>query len=509
MRPIVSILLAAAPLLFAHPMGNFSVSHYARIEVAPGGSKLTYALDIAELPTLELLQKWDLAGREAEAIQASAKAHAGEWMANLAISCNGKPVRPRIRKVESFVTEGAGGMPVLRVQVDATLDVAPGAIEYEDRNFATRAGWKEVVIVAGPDTSLSTASHSNRDVSRALTVYPKDPNAVPPQDVRASLTWRQTTPMAVAIQAPPAPVAPAPTPAIQQAAPPAGTLVRGDFLSRLLSSRDELSWGLIGLGLLAAFGMGALHALSPGHGKTIVAAYLVGSRGTIRHAIFLGAMVTFTHTISVFALGLGVLYFQQYVAPERIIPVLGALSGLSIVFIGAWLLYQRTKALALADAQRLMQHSHGEPGIHHHDHGHSHAHAHHHHHAHSHGGGSEHSHVIPEGEVSLGSLIALGVSGGLVPCPSALILMLSAIGIGRTAFGLGMLVMFSAGLALVLMAIGMMVIHAKHLLPESGVLRNSPFFRLVPVFSAVVVMILGVLMTLTSMGWMRPVSFLS
>ena len=116
------------------------------------------------------------------------------------------------------------------------------------------------------------------------------------------------------------------------------------------------------LGLVVAFGLGAIHALSPGHGKTIVAAYLVGSRGTVKHALFLGGMVTFTHTISVFFLGLTTLFLSQYVLPEKIIPVLGAISGISIVWIGGMLLYQRARRL------RGHEHVHDHPHSHDHDH---------------------------------------------------------------------------------------------------------------------------------------------
>src|SRR6185437_8672316 len=131
----------------------------------------------------------------------------------------------------------------------------------------------------------------------------------------------------------------------------------------------DLSLGMMLVGIAVAFGLGAAHALSPGHGKTIVAAYLVGTRGTARHAIFLGGMVTFTHTISVFFLGFVTLYLSQYVLPEKIYPVLGAISGISIVWIGAILLYKR--------AMRLRGHVH--------DHGHEHPRHHNHAHDHSHG----------------------------------------------------------------------------------------------------------------------------
>jgi ABC-type nickel/cobalt efflux system permease component RcnA len=296
-------------------------------------------------------------------------------------------------------------------------------------------------------------------------------------------------------------------------------------------------------GMLVAFGLGAVHALSPGHGKTIVAAYLVGSRGTVRHAALLGFTVTFTHTISVFVLGLGVLFFQEYVVPERVIPILGALSGLAVVAAGAMLLYQRSKALmegAAADQHAHVHdehshehdhshaHSHGDGHSHEHAHAYAHAHAnghtdsplHQHHghaymhshpHSHSHGhvhshGGRPHSHM-PEGPVTLGSLIALGVSGGLVPCPSALVLMLSSIALGHAGFGLILLTGFSAGLAAVLMTIGILVIYAKHLLPARET-TSHPFFRLVPVFSAVVVICLGLGMTAVSLGWVQPARLL-
>jgi len=225
-------------------------------------------------------------------------------------------------------------------------------------------------------------------------------------------------------------------------------------------------------GLAVAFVLGAIHALSPGHGKTIVAAYLVGTRGTPKHAIFLGAMVTFTHTISVFALGFATLFLSRYVLPEKIFPVLGVISGVMIVWVGATLFFKRL---------HVARHHHGDHHHHHHhDHGHDHHHTHHH---------------VPEGEVTLGSLIALGASGGLVPCPSALVLLLSSIAIGRVALGLTLLVAFSAGLAVVLMAIGLAVLYAKHLLPDTEKTARSPVMRYLPVASAGVITCAGLVMT--------------
>jgi ABC-type nickel/cobalt efflux system permease component RcnA len=233
-----------------------------------------------------------------------------------------------------------------------------------------------------------------------------------------------------------------------------------------------------------AFILGAAHALTPGHGKTIVAAYLVGSRGTLKHAAFLGAMVTFTHTVSVFLLGLATMFLFQYVVPQNVIQVLGAISGLSIVAIGAWMLYKRVRA--------------SHPPHHHHHH---HEHDDHHHHDHPHGPDG-HTH-LPD-EVSWSGLVALGASGGLVPCESALVLLLSAIALRRAGLGLVLLVSFSLGLAVVLMGIGVLVIYAKHLLPESTKTQRGPFFRWIPVASAAVVLAVGLLMTGVSLGWIQP-----
>ena len=280
-----------------------------------------------------------------------------------------------------------------------------------------------------------------------------------------------------------------------QAAAPAPP---NDYLAHLLRTSD-LSWGLLLAGIAVAFGLGAIHALSPGHGKTIVAAYLVGSRGTPRHALFLGAMVTFTHTISVFLLGIVTLYLSQFVLPEKITPVLGAISGVSIVWIGATLFFKRLRA---ARAHRHAHHHHHDSHDHHHHH-HDHSHTHSHHH----GDGHVHSHV-PQGDITLGSLIALGASGGLVPCPSALVLLLSSIALGRVGLGLVLLAAFSLGLAGVLMGIGLVVLYAKHLLPDSRKTSQHAAFRLIPVASAAVIVCVGLIMTGVSLGVIRPSQFL-
>lgn len=604
-------MLAAS--LGAHPMGNFSVSHYARIEVAPGGAQVQYVLDLAEIPSFELLQQWNMSAATPPAeLERRAQQQAREWAGKLVFRANGKIVPARLQEAKLTVSPGAGNMPVMRVVSRLAVPATAGTLEYEDHNYAERVGWKEVVAAAGQGASLARTTASLQDRSQALTNYPANPDVSQPQDLKASLEWTAATaPTAppVVSQAPPAgtpqtveraeaPAASSSEPRQTAASPqlpaannlprvaktePAGTITKGDYLSELLSHK-QLGLDLILMGLAAAFGLGALHAFSPGHGKAMVAAYLVGSRGTAAHALFLGGMVTFTHTISVFALGLVTLFLSEYILPETLLPVLGVISGLTIVWVGAGLFRRRW--------HRLMHHGHGHSHDHDHHHGHSHDHDHEHRHEHDHGHSHDHAHDhdhghthghvhshaepahshahshthdhehahshahthapehaplqtaghshthdhahehghshshdhghhhhdhdhdhhhgpgghthLPEGEVTLKSLVALGVSGGLVPCPSGLVLLLTSIALGHVGIGLIWLVGFSAGLAAVLTAIGLLVVYAKHLIPNSRTVQSHPVMRILPVASAGIMVVIGLILTATSLGWIKP-----
>ncbi len=256
---------------------------------------------------------------------------------------------------------------------------------------------------------------------------------------------------------------------------PGPLFIDATYLSQLLH-QQQITSGMMLAAIAIAFGLGAAHALTPGHGKTIVAAYLVGSRGTVRHAVLLGAVVTLTHTITVFALGLCTMFLFERVVPQNVIRILSAISGLSIVLIGAWMVYRRLR----------------HPHHHHHD-DHDHGHDHHHHHDHDHG---HHHHHAP---ASMRDLVALGISGGMVPCESALVLLLAAIALDRVGFGLILLVAFSLGLAIVLIAIGIIVVYAKHLLPERAV-SGTGVFRWLPVASGIVIVCVGAVMTVVSLA---------
>ncbi len=496
-----ALMLATVAILAAHPLGNFSVNRYIRFDAAPAGVEMTYAIDLAEIPTFQLLQEWQLTSNSPRPeLQRRAAEQARAWTRHLDIRLDGQPVQPAFESADFVIADGAGNLPVLRITSKLKLHAKPGKLTYEDHNFEGRAGWKEIVIRAS-QARLISASQGAVDRSQALTAYPADPLSAPPQDLRAEFEWMAEVPVTTS-QAPilrpiPQPASkPAPPPAAMTAkSAPAGSVVRNDFLSRLLR-RDQIPLNMILVAIAVAFVLGAAHALTPGHGKTIVAAYLVGSRGTMKHAALLGAMVTFTHTISVFLLGLATLFLFRFIVPENIAEILGVASGLSIFLLGAWMLIQRFRKRTAHSHHHHHDHHHHHAGHHHHDHEH-----HHHDHAHDHHHEHDHSHLPPD-QITWGSLITLAVSGGMVPCESALVLLLSAIAVGRVGLGLILLVAFSLGLAGVLMALGMAVLYAKRAMPLTASHSHSPFVKWVPIGSAAVVTLIGLVMTGVSLNWL-------
>ncbi|MBW4501515.1 MAG: sulfite exporter TauE/SafE family protein [Scytonema hyalinum WJT4-NPBG1] len=237
----------------------------------------------------------------------------------------------------------------------------------------------------------------------------------------------------------------------------------GSFLTQNLA-RMTLSPTLMLSGIGIALIAGAGHALSPGHGKTMVAAYLVGSRGTPQQAVVLGLVTTLTHTISVFALGIIALFLSQYILPEQLYPFLSFFSGLMVCGVGFWL---------------LERHLNPAPKHHHH--------AHHHHHTHH--DSPNHIHYPSDSQITLQSLLTLGIAGGLVPCPSALVLLLSAIALHQTVYGLLLVCAFSFGLAVVLVSVGLLVIYAQHWLKRFSWVQ--PLQQYTPKISAIAVILVG------------------
>jgi nickel/cobalt transporter (NicO) family protein len=261
--------------------------------------------------------------------------------------------------------------------------------------------------------------------------------------------------------------------------------------------------------IIGAFIWGAAHATSPGHGKTLVGTYLIGERATAQHALFLGLTTTITHTLGVFTLGGFMLLASQSIVPEALLPWLSLLSGLMVVVIGGSLLRDRLRPVwqsrlnHAASLQHHLAHSHSHDHEHHdhehHDHEHHdhehHDHEHHDHEHHDHGPHS-HAHLPPEGTpVSWRSLLALGVSGGLIPCPSALVLLLSAIAVGQVGYGLLLVLSFSLGLAVILTGLGLLLIYAKQIfvrLPMQKLQRLKWVAKVIPAGTALVITLIGV-----------------
>jgi nickel/cobalt transporter (NicO) family protein len=242
-------------------------------------------------------------------------------------------------------------------------------------------------------------------------------------------------------------------------------------------AQQTLSPQLMALGVGLALIFGAGHALAPGHGKTMVAAYLVGSQGTARHAILLGLITTLTHMLGVYILGFVTFLASAYVLPETLYPVLEAVSGLTICFVGASLLYRR------------MMHSGSHAHGHHHDHHHEHAHRDDHPHSHPdltcH---HDHDHPLLE-KITLKSLVSLGIAGGIVPCPSALFLLLSAISLHQAIYGMVLISAFSIGLAGIMVGLGLVAVYARQWLEKIPSL--DALQRYLPIASSIVMIAVG------------------
>jgi ABC-type nickel/cobalt efflux system permease component RcnA len=244
----------------------------------------------------------------------------------------------------------------------------------------------------------------------------------------------------------------------------------GDGGFEALLEEGNLSVGVLLLSLLIAAFWGAAHALTPGHGKAMVAAYLVGTRGTPRHAFMLGGTVTIAHTAGVFALGFVTLGLSAFIVPEQLYPWLTLVSGVLVVLVGASVLRQRLRA-------RGRVHEHDD---HHHDPGHDHGHGHHHHHDH-------------DDALTSRGILGVGIAAGLLPCPSALVVLLSAIALHRIGLGLALIVAFSLGLAATITAIGLVAVFARRTFSRLSL--DGRLVRALPAASAALIIAVGLVIT--------------
>ncbi len=417
---LLLLTLALPATAAAHPLGNFTVNRYAEAVVSGDRLYVRYALDLAEIPTVQ------------EGARVRAQGFAAELGRRLDVRVDGARVPLRPLASEVHTRPGAGGLQTLRF--DAVYDAGPAGrrLALRDRSFEGRLGWREVVVRAERGARIVRSDVPARSVSDALRSY----STRDPLDVRAAT--------AAVVPGDAAGVPPA---LAARPDPPgrAEALVAGD-----------LSAGVIAVSLLLALFWGAAHALSPGHGKAIVAGYLVGARGTARHALLLGGIVTATHTVGVFALGLVTLALSSVLLPEQLYPWLNLVAALLVVGVGVGVVRSRVA------------------------HARAHARGHHHHHDHDHG-------------LSGRSLLGVGISGGIVPCPTALVVLLGAISLHRVGFGLVLIVAFSIGLAASIAGIGLIAVAARGALSRVGF--DGRLVRTLPAVSAVLVLALGLAMT--------------
>ncbi len=486
-----ALVLAALPATaLAHPLGNFTVNQYTRLDVARSDVSVRYVLDMAEIPTFQRrgIVDGDHNGRISAAEAARESRRLVAIVApHLQLTVGGKPVKLALESAHVAFPHGQAGLSTTRLDarfraVGLALGGSPRTLRLANSYATDRVGWRELLVARGAGVAVRSTDASVGDRTRALTHYPTDLLHSPP-DVRSATTVAVLGSGGLAVQAIPSRDASAPDTASSSA--------KGDggFVS-LIENGGELTF----LGALLALGhahvVGMFHALTPGHGKTMVAAYLAGTRGSARHALILGGTVTITHTAGVFALGIVTLSLSQFIVPDQLYPWLNLASGVMVVAIGAFAIRDRLRRwLRVTRPRRAAEAAHGHEGAH--DHAHEHAHD----HGHDHGHG--HSHEPPD-ELSMRSLIGLGVSGGLLPCPSALVVLLSAIALHRLAFGLALIVAFSLGLASVISGIGLAVLYARKLftrLPSD----HGRVVQVLPVASAVIITALGLVLTARSL----------
>jgi len=473
----------------AHPLGNFTINHYAGIRVGRDAIQLDVVIDMAEIPAFSEQRQLDTNGdgTVSPAELAAARQPACTQLGSqLTLSVGSRPMALQTTAAGMELLPGAGGLKTLRTvcEYEAPLTApisAAVSIAFADGSYTERIGWREIVVT-GDGVTVRAAGLSSTSISQRLTHYPTDLLSQPLDQRSAAIAATpggpSLPPLDVA-DAQPLGAAPGNAVASLAGAVPGGV---GDQLSSLLEARDLTPLVLL-FSLLAAAGLGAIHAVSPGHGKTVMAAYLVGTRGRARHAIGLALAVTVSHTAGVVVLAALTLGASDLIPPERLYPVLGLASGLTVVGIGAWLLLARWR-----DLRRARTHAHAHD--HHHPHESDHDGVHRH-------GPISHSHA-PTTEVKLTwrSLLALGLAGGLVPSASALILLLGAVAAGRPAFGLALAIAFGVGMAVVLGGIGLALASAGRLIERAPSLgRLARFAPVVPWATAVIVLGAGLLLT--------------
>ncbi|MFF4946638.1 nickel/cobalt transporter [Streptomyces rubiginosohelvolus] len=530
--------VASAPAATAHPLGNFSVNHHTGLVLRPDRIDAHIVVDHAEISALQQRSGIDT-DHDGKVSDDESRVHAEKTCSDLSgqlhLSVGGTQAEWRRSSATLVYENGEAGLRTSRLTCSLTSPAdltEPADIRAETDYDTRRVGWHEMTAT-GQGVRITGTDVPATSTTRELRQYPADPLASPLDQRSATLRSEPGQGQAA-------------VPAVVADLPGAGVI--GGVLAKVTGAFDSLVGAreiTLPVGLLALFlalVLGASHAAMPGHGKTIMAAYLAGRRGTRRDAVTVGATVTLTHTAGVLVLGLA-LPVSTHLAGETVLMWLGAASGLLVTGIGLWLLTG-----AVRGRPQHNHHHHG-PGHSHHDHSHSHhdhghGHGHGHHHDHDHGAASPHHHgpvapasardSAPAGELQATTavatltppdhehqpantstaprdarrpnrtgLIGMGIAGGLVPSPSALVVLLGAVALGRTAFGVLLVIGYGLGMAATLTLAGLLLVRLRERIEShdrARTLRHNPVLRNLartgPIITSVLVIAVGLGLTL-------------
>ena len=461
-------VLACASAATAHPLGNFTVNHLSRITAGRASIDVRYVLDLAEIPAFSLDRSLDAGGTPSPStLDRWAREHMATLAPELELTVDGATILLTPRASTVRTRPGAGGLPTVYFTAAYSAPLAAGAhrIAYHDRTEPGRLGWKDVVVGAAPEPTDELRRYPS-----ALVGSPRVRTGATAQiDAAGRIADTGTLDAATG-----------------DTATAAAPLARSNALSDILAKGASDPLVVLGA-ILLAIALGALHALEPGHGKTLLAVSLVGARATPRQALILASALTVAHTAGVLALGVVVLAATRWIVPEQVYPWITLASGAFVTVIGA-------RAVAREIRRRL-------PHAHTHDHAHPHAHPHVHEHSHVPGHGHEHlddeaharAHAIPgTAPLTFRDAVVAAASGNIAPCPAALVVLLAAISLHRIGYGLALIVAFSIGLAVVLTILGVAVVRSAAWLVARP--QFDRFAKIAPLVTASVIALVGAVM---------------
>ncbi|MET9764409.1 nickel transporter [Streptomyces sp. NPDC006372] len=509
-----ALTLVPAGSASAHPLGNFTVNRYDGLVVAPGEVRVHHVEDLAEIPATQAKPEIERLGMAMWARERCATA-----ATDSRVTVDGRTAALTAERSHARVRPGQAGLDTLRVECELTAPLPSGpsaektvSLGFRGAGASSGPGWREITA-RGDRMTLAASDVPEKSVSAELTRYPEELLSSPADTAAAALRVRPGGP-ALSDE--------------ESDAPAASVLPRGaDRWTRALDdlvARHDLTVGFAALALLIAVVLGAMHALAPGHGKTIMAATAAarGGQARMKDVLPMAASVTVTHTLGVVALGL--LVTAGSAAAPSVIAWLGVASGILVTLAGASLLRRALRNRAHTHGHghghshgghththddeshsHAPDHHHRHDHEHHHKHDHDHKHDHPHDHAHPHShphtiehthGGSTHSHPVAP---TLRGTILMGFAGGLVPSPSAVVVLVGAAALGQAWFGLLLVVAYGVGLALTLTAAGYAVVKAgsgmTRLLDRRPRWTAGPMAALVrrtaPLGSAFAVVVLG------------------